>query len=159
MRKRLLVFSIYLCFFGSMLLVALFPFQIGIAYLYGVNYDNPTTRHLIDLSSIYWTTLILPRFFRWLGKFLRAILGDVWIDIQNEISLLTHPLTNGKVRQTIWARLKGLLTLILTISMIWYYISSFLSFERAQSAVMVVWAVVVLTFMQFCRGELTQAEE
>lgn len=152
MKDRLLGFSIKAVFYGSMWLLALFPFEIGLAYVYNVAYVFPDAETFKTLSNSYWAMIILPPIFRLLKSGAKAILGDIWIDIQNEISLLFYRSTHGEVRQTFLARLWGIVSTMGALALIgytiWFYVSSFLTYKTASGILMSCWAIITVAFMK-----------
>ena len=153
MKERLLRFGMKAAIYGSMWLVALFPLEILLSVIYQVKYVYPTAETLRELSSYYWGAILVPPIFRFIGRVLETVLGDIWTDIQNEWSLLTYPLVNGPVKKTFWSRLGGIVSLVLACLSVWYYVSLILSYSRAQIGVMLVWAAVVAGFMKYVQED------
>jgi hypothetical protein len=152
MKERLMSFFLKLLMYGSMWMVALFPFQILIAAIYQVDYVYPDADTIGSLSSTYWGVILIPPVFAFLGRVAKAVLGDIWIDIQNEVGLLFYSATHGEVKKTITARIWGIVSFLFVVSCIaaevWWFISSFLTYERAQVGVMILWAAATAAFMK-----------
>lgn len=153
MKARILGFAIKACLYGAMWLLVLFPGQILLASIYRVAYVYPPGDHLRELSSTFWGVIFAPPVFRFLGKWaariLEALLGDIWIELQNEWSLRTFHLTNGPVEKTWAGRLRGWFSLLMAAWAIWYYFSTFMNYNRAQFGIMIVWAGIVTSWMKY----------
>lgn len=152
MKKRLVGFSTKAVFYGSMWLLALFPLEIGLAYLYNVAYVFPDAETLKTLSGSYWAVIVMPPIFRLLKNAAMVIFEDIWIDIHNELSLLFYNSTHGEVRETFLARLWGIMSAMGVLAIIgytiWLYVSSFMTYKAATVVLMSVWAVVTVAFMK-----------
>lgn len=152
MKERIASFTFRAIMYGSMWLFGLFPIQIGIAALYGVEYIYLSADQIRSLSSTYWGVILIPPILKFLGRVLAAILGDIWIVIQNEFSLLIYRASHGEVKQTFIARLWGILSLVGSIALscwsLWWIATSFLTYESAQTVSILLWASIVVAFMK-----------
>lgn len=152
MKERVMSFFTKLLMYGSMWLIAIFPIQILIAAIYRVEYVYPDADKISSLTSSFWGVILIPPIFRFLAGVLKALLGDIWIDIENEFGLITYALTNKEPTRTFRARLWGIVSFLFVVSCIgieiWWLITSFLTHDRAQFAGTTIWAIITIAFMK-----------
>lgn len=163
MSERFQWFLVRLLLHGSIWLVAIFPVQIVLSYLYGVDYIYPDLIKLVELSVSYWAAIILPPIFRWicglLDDLFSRILGELWVFIQNEFSLLQESLTNGKVSQRFWPQVRGFFSLLFAVLTIVWVIHSLVSYETASFVAVAFCGGLSISFIQWLKNRRESEEE
>ncbi len=159
--KLILHAGIMVLLYGSMMLVGIFPLQIAVSAIYGVSYELPTYDQLVLWSSAYVSAVALQYILKGIVQLLKALLGDLWINIQNELSRVGHTLLRDKsqVKRTTAGRMQGWINLLLPLASIGYFVYSFIHFESAQVYAIYLWGLIVDASVKFALSEPKSEEE